>query len=353
MFEDKTFENILDGMLSNVPSDINKREGEIIYDALAPAAMELANAYINLNLILDETFADTASRFSLIKRCKERGIEPLPSTYAIGKGVFNIDVPLRWRFSLDDLNFFVTEKIEDNTYKLQCEQSGDIGNVSGTLVPIDYLDGLKTAELTEILLHGEDEEETEALRGRYFSSLNSQAFGGNVSDYKERVRAIQDVGGVKVFPVWNGGGTVKIVFTNRFSEVPESSLVEYVQNEIDPIEHQGEGKGVAPIGHIVTVEGATTESIIIETKLTYQTDWSWEDVNPAVTEAINDYFSELNQGWEELNSIVVRISQIETRLLNIEGIIDIEGTKINALEKNYIVSENSLVSIGTVGELIE
>lgn len=29
MFEDKTFENILDGMLSNVPSDINKREGEI------------------------------------------------------------------------------------------------------------------------------------------------------------------------------------------------------------------------------------------------------------------------------------------------------------------------------------
>jgi len=353
MFEEKTFENILDSMLSNVPQDIDKREGSIIYDALAPAAMELANSYINLNLILDETFADTASRFSLIKRCKERGIEPLPSTYAIGKGVFNMDVPLRWRFSLDDLNFFVTEKIEDNTYKLQCEQSGDIGNVSGTLVPIDYLEGLQTSELTEIILHGEDEEETEALRGRYFNSLNSQAFGGNVSDYKERVRAIQDVGGVKVFPVWNGGGTVKIVFTNRFSEVPESSLVEYVQNELDPIGHQGTGKGIAPIGHIVTVEGTTTESINIETKLTYQTDWSWEDVKPAVTEAINDYFSELNQDWEELNSIVVRISQIETRLLNIEGIIDIEGTKLNALEKNYIVSENSIVTLGTVGEIVE
>lgn len=353
MFEDKTFEKILDSMLSNVPQDIDKREGSIIYDALAPAAMELANSYINLNLILDETFADTASRFSLIKRCKERGIEPLPSTYAIGKGVFNMDVPLRWRFSLDDLNFFVTEKIENNIYKLQCEQSGDIGNVSGTLVPIDYLEGLQNAELTEILLHGEDEEETEALRGRYFNSLNSQAFGGNVSDYKERVRAIQDVGGVKVFPVWNGGGTVKIVFTNRFSEVPESSLVEYVQNELDPIGHQGTGKGIAPIGHIVTVEGATTESINIETKLTYQTDWSWEDVKPAVAEAINDYFSELNQDWEELNSIVVRISQIETRLLNIEGIIDIEGTKINGLEKNYIVSENSIVTLGSVGEIVE
>jgi len=143
MFEEKTFESILDSMLSNVPQDIDKREGSIIYDALAPAAMELANAYVELNLILDETFADTASRFSLIKRCKERGIEPLPATYAIGKGVFDMDVPLRWRFSLDDLNFFVTEKIEDNTYKLQCEQSGDIGNVSGELIPIDYLDGLK------------------------------------------------------------------------------------------------------------------------------------------------------------------------------------------------------------------
>jgi len=108
--------------------------------------------------------------------------------------------------------------------------------------------------------------------------------------------------------------------------VPESSLVEYVQNELDPIGHQGTGKGIAPIGHIVTVEGTTTESINIETKLTYQT---------------------------ELNSIVVRISQIETRLLNIEGIIDIEGTKINALEKNYIVSENSIVTLGTVGEIVE
>ena len=39
MFEDMTFENILSQMLENVKGDVDKREGSIIYDALAPVAM--------------------------------------------------------------------------------------------------------------------------------------------------------------------------------------------------------------------------------------------------------------------------------------------------------------------------
>ena len=48
MFEEKTYDNILDSLLSKVPADIDKREGSIIYDALAPVAAELTQAYINL-----------------------------------------------------------------------------------------------------------------------------------------------------------------------------------------------------------------------------------------------------------------------------------------------------------------
>ena len=40
-----------------------------------------------------------------------------------------------------------------------------------------------------------------------FDSMDAQSFGGNVADYKERVNAMNGVGGVKVYPVWNGGGT--------------------------------------------------------------------------------------------------------------------------------------------------
>ena len=62
MYENVTYEEILERMLSRVPNNMDKREGAIIYDALAPAAVELQLMYIELDVILKETFADTASR---------------------------------------------------------------------------------------------------------------------------------------------------------------------------------------------------------------------------------------------------------------------------------------------------
>ena len=44
------------------------------------------------------------------------------------------------------------------------------------MVPIEYIRGLQTAELTEILIPGEEEEETESLRQRYFASFDETAF---------------------------------------------------------------------------------------------------------------------------------------------------------------------------------
>ncbi len=75
-----TYEEILQRMLDRVPNNIDKREGSIIYNALAPAAVELAQMYIEAERILNEGFADTASREYLIKRAAERGITPYPAT---------------------------------------------------------------------------------------------------------------------------------------------------------------------------------------------------------------------------------------------------------------------------------
>ncbi len=66
------------------------------------------------------------------------------------------------------------------------------------MIPIDYIQGLKTAELTEILIPGEDEEDTEKLRQRYFDSFKDSAFGGNVRDYLNKTKSIPGVGSVKV-----------------------------------------------------------------------------------------------------------------------------------------------------------
>lgn len=353
MHEDVTYELILQRMLDAVPNTVDKREGSIIYNALAPAAVELQNMYIAIDSYLNESFADTQSRAYLIKRAAERGITPYPATKAVLNGEFNVDLPFGTRFSLDDLNYVVTEfnGLNGNirNYELQCETAGEIGNSKlGTLIPIDYIAGLTTAELTEISIPGEDEEDTEALRQRYFDSLESQSYGGNVADYKEKTMALAGVGGVKVYPVWNGGGTVKLVIMDSTFSVPTSTLIDSVQTAADPVVNAGQGEGFAPIGHVVTVDGVTSTTVDIATTITYQDGWSWVDVEPYANAVIDEYFEELASAWDDHNNLIVRISQIETRLLNLTGVVDIENTTINTLAQNQVLGADSIPVRGVV-----
>jgi len=349
MYESQTFDVILKRMLDRVSSSLDKREGSIIYDAIAPTANELQNAYINLDIMIDEAYADTASRYYLIKRAAERGLVPYSATKAVVKGEFNVSVPIGARFSLEDLNYIVREKLSEQVFKLECEQEGVKPNsYLGTLIPIEYIEGLTKAEITEILIPGEDEEDTEHFRQRYFDSLDSQAFGGNQRDYKEKTEAISGVGSVKVYPVWNGGGTVKLVITNSENKKPSSTLVEQVQTAIDPVQNQGKGLGLAPIGHVVTVQGVTETTVNITTKITYQDDWNWSAIEGYVNSTIDEYFAQLNADWADNENIVVRISQIESALLGVTGVLDITGTTLNGADQNLVVDADSIPKRGTV-----
>ena len=308
--------------------------------------------YIQLDTILNESFADTQTRDYLIKRCAERGVNVEPATYAIRQGEFipsTLEIAIGTRFSLNLLNYVVVEKISDGIYKLQCETAGYDGNVeSGTLIPIEYIEGLQTATLTEVLVPGEDEEDTEHLRQRYFDSLDSQAFGGNIKDYKEKTNSLDGVGGVKVYPVWNGGGTVKLVIINSDFDKPSDVLINSVQTAIDPTQNQGTGVGIAPIGHIVTVVGCGETSVDVTTKITFQEGWDWEALKPYAEQAIDDYFKELASDWASSDNIIVRISQIEIRLLNLTGVLDIADTTLNGIAHNLTIDADNIPIRGEV-----
>lgn len=344
-----TFEEILKRALSRVPNDMDKREGSPIYLALAPACFELAEAYMELESIRNMTYADTSIGEDLTRRCAERAVYRRPATYALRKGVLNTNVPLGTRFRLDETTYSVTKELESNTYELQCEQPGAIGNAYvGALLPITYIKGLMSAELTDILVPGEEVEEDESLRKRYFESLESEAYGGNVADYKNKTKAIDGVGGVKVYPVWNGGGTVKLVIVDTEYNKPNPTLIEKVQTLIDPVQNQGEGRGIAPIGHVVTVEGVKETSITIASQITLQEGYEWRDVEEGSKKAIRDYFKELCKTWEEVEGIVVRISYIETRILGVTGVLDIQNTLLNEQGQNLVLEVNHIPVLGGI-----
>lgn len=354
MYENLTYQVILQRMLDRIPASYDRREGSIIWDALAPAAVELRQMYIELDVIMQETFADTASRENLIKRAAERGITPFEASKAVVVGEFTpttLEIPIGSRFSCEDVNYVVTEKIVNGKYYLESEVAGEIGNISdGTLIMIDNINGLASAKIAEISIYGEDDEDTETFRNRYFASLQSEAFGGNRTDYKAKTKSQGGVGGVKVYggAEWNGGGTVKLVVQSSNFDVPSDNLIETLQEAIDPVEDSGKGYGVAPIGHHVAVVPVAGQVIDITINLTYDDNYNWSLVESDVLTEIDSYFNDLNKSWEDIDNIIVRISQIESRILNVKGILDVGGTTLNGRAENVQLDKDAVAIRGTI-----
>lgn len=395
MYEDVTYEVILERMLDRVSNDLDKREGSVIWDTHSSTAIELQILYIELETIIQNGYGDTAAREFLIRRCAERGITPFPATKAILKGEFtpaNIDVTGK-RFNINDLNYTVIEKIADGEYQVQCETVGVIGNqYLGQMIPIDYIAGLETAELIEVLIPGEDAEETEDLRTRYFNSFNEKAFGGNREDYLEKANAIPGVGSTKVTAVWNGdirpadmiptakvrnwyeaiigtldeevalwlssvfmaaaekkltvGGTVLLTVLNSSFDAASATLIQTVKDTFDPDENAGEGYGLAPIGHLVNVQTVKEQKITVKTNITFDVGYGWANLQNTINETIEAYLLELRKDWANNENLIVRISQIETRLLTIKGIVDIDSTKINGAADNFTLGKYEIPVFG-------
>jgi len=355
VYEHMTFDKIMQRMLDRIPNDVDKREGSIIYNALSPAAVELSQLYKEIDINWEQSYADKATGIPLERRTAEQGVNKKEASSAKRKGLFYgrdgqlVDIPLDARFSLEDLNYRAVERISVGQYVLECETLGIVGNSQfGDLIPIDYIDGLTRAVLADVLVPGEDRESDESLRKKYFDSLNEKPFGGNIADYKKKLNDIPGVGGAKVIPTWKGGGTVKGVLIGSDFNPPASELVNDVQTAIDPVENSGLGIGLAPIGHRVTITGASDVTVNVETTLTLDTNTTPEQIQPEIEEAIGDYLLALRKTWKDEEQLIVRLSQIEARFLTVPGVLDVSGTKINGVESNLVVGKEQVPVQGGV-----
>ena len=338
-----TYEELLQRCLDRIPSTLDKRQGSVIYNALAPCCAELEQLWIKLASTYELVFVDTAIGEALDALVKQNGMTRKEATYALRKGEFNMVVPVGSRFSDGTLSYIVTENIAGtNNSRLECETAGSVGNTYyGSLIPISYVDGLTSAELTDIIDSGEDIETDDALRERYLEWVTAPEFGGNISDYQVKVKALTGVGGCKVIPVWDGGGTVKLIITNSTYGVPSQSLIDYVQQEVDPTGDQT-GLGIAPIGHVVTVVGAEQASLSVACTLVLETGKTISDVQNAIDEVVNNYFNYLASTWDSNDNLIIRISQIETRILGVSGVLDINSLTVNNTSNNIQLASTEI-----------
>lgn len=369
-----TFKYLMESALDNVPDSLDKREGSIIYDALAPACYELAEYYMELKKILENTFASTAGNEYLDLRAAEQGLERYAASYAVKRGDFLTSsenpavIPIGSRFSVIsdtlNINYIVTEAYRDEfgavvpgAYRITCEDLGTQGNsYTGPLIPITYIQSLKTAALSDLLVPARDAETDDELRARYFLTVNDKPFGGNIAQYDEELKGIDGVGEVQIYPVWDGGGSVKLSVIDAEYNIITNDFITTLQNMIDPTP-QGTGLGFAPIGHMVTITTPTEKTIDITATIVLESGYTLGQVTPLIEEAIENYLLGLREIWgvsDDLNNyaLAVYIARINAAVLGVAGIANITGTTINGLASDLILTQDAttqeLPVLGTV-----
>lgn len=361
-----TYDYFINEALSKVPEDIDKREGSIIFDALAPACYQLSSYILQLKKVVLESFVQTASGRYLELKAEEFGLIRIEATKALARGRFtkNDGSPMGLskgiRFSTigDDPVYFYIDEATDiqGEYFLIAETPGTVGNrYTGSLLPVDHLNGLGSATLIEVTIPARDVETDDELRQRILAVNSDIAFGGNVADYIRFTTAIDGVGACQIYPVWAGGGTVLVVIVDNAYDSASETLIDKVQEAIDP-KHE-EGRGIAPIGHTVTVKAPDKLMVDVSFKLTPLHGFTVEQLQGTLFEAIENYFLGLRKKWGVIQEdytyqLWVFRSQLISVLMNVPGVANVQDLTLNGEGKDLFVQcDNAKQELPYLGEV--
>ena len=318
----------------------DKGEGSWFYDATKPVAIELEHSYKELYRIDNNISLDTATGTELTELCYQNGTTRKTSTKAIRKGIFNVEIPIGARFGADDTTYVVLEKIIDYEYKLECEQPGRVGNFhQGTITAFEHIDNLESAELTDVIVVGVEEETDDQLRTRHKRRLNEGEQNGNKSQYRIWAEEFEGIGAVKVFPLWNGGNTVKVAITDRLYQVADSTLINSFQKYLDP-NSEGLGNGVAPIGSKVTVTGGMQKDINIAGNIELVEGYSEPD---GVAASILEYLASVTYA-----SKIVSYMRIGSAILDTPSVAGLSDLRVNGTMEDVIVEGEEIPTLNSV-----
>ena len=151
-----SYEELMEKKLDRIDDRRDKRQGSLIYDALAPNAAETAQFYADLDLLADRTFADTAVGEDLTRRAAERGMLRKGAVKATFYGRFlDADgavypVENGTRFALEEYKYIVLGSEADGRYILE-ERDVTLewkGSANQRVIDVK-----KTLQLGQIVLH--------------------------------------------------------------------------------------------------------------------------------------------------------------------------------------------------------
>ncbi|GIP55239.1 baseplate J/gp47 family protein [Paenibacillus vini] len=347
MYEYQTKVAILDRMLGASPADIDKRQGSVTYDLLSPAAIELTQAYAELDNVLAFGFADTTYGAYLDMRAKEYGLTRKPAVKATGSLTFTgpdgTPIPRGTLASTggDTPVYFVTTAdatISGGSVTVAAEAQGGgvAGNVGAGAITtmIGDLVGIVAVSNAAHFEGGVDTESDASLKARYFERAFRPATSGNANQYRQWALEVPGVSDARVYPIWDGPGTVKVVLIDADKTAPDPSIVAAVDAHIRPI---------APVGADVTVAGAAEVPVNVAAKVTLAAGTQLPDVQAQVASGVRDYLRTL-----AFADPLIRVTRVANVILDVPGVIDYADIRLNGGTANIAVGDGQVAVLGDV-----
>jgi uncharacterized phage protein gp47/JayE len=217
--------------------------------------------------------------------------------------------------------------------------AGSAGNVAAfAITSLDTPNaGIDVVYNPEPATGGTEPELDDELRERILLEYGGQG-AGNISDYKRWALAFPGVGRVFVNPVWDGPSTVQVVVMGSDGDPVASTVVDGLQQQLDPI--PGQGAGLAPIGAIVTVQTPTVLPIAVIAPIAFAPGYSLDGGSGTtarraeIEAALKTYINGLEVGED------VVYEHVKAQFFTVEGIYNISSVQVNGDTKDVAVTSN-------------
>ncbi|QHI73776.1 baseplate J/gp47 family protein [Aminipila terrae] len=352
----KNQDNIYTDLLSNIPDDYEKSTGTLTADLAKSNAIEMAKVYEVVGQLIKLVDVDNLAGEELTKYVLQRkGISRKTATYAQVvlniTGTGNVAVgDLFATASNTQFKSLESKAITGNgTIRAQAVVAGATGNVGANTIismPIT-ITGITAVNNPAASYDGYDEETDNSLKSRYYEALQKPATSGNIYHYLEWAKSINGCGNAKVIPLWNGANTVKIVIINSDMQVASQTIIDAVQNYIDPKGTNnstwGTGKGEAPIGAYCTVVSAAGVNINISVDATLSSGYTLETVTTNIKNNITAYLKSI-----AFEQDYVSYAKIGSIILDTEGVKDYTTLTVNGGMTSINVGNEEVAVMGSV-----
>lgn len=349
MYENQIVSLIRERMLQRMDPNLDKREGSMTYDFITPPSIELEQAYIELENVLNFGFADTTYGKWLVYRASEVGLTKKVAVKSTGQliltGPTSTFFPKGTQITTDSVAPIIVETLYDVTITTTTVTvdaialvAGTSGNVSANtlnaFVDFDTQGGLVTVTNTTSFEDGFAEETDEEFLFRYKIRVQNTLATGNETHYRLLATEVPGVVDARIYSRWNGNGTVKVVCLSTSKKAPSDVVLQAVRDNID---------ANMLLGSEITVAGVEEVTIDVSVALTLVVGATVDQAKEELIPLLESYFASL-----AFNDLVVRYSRIGDRILEAIPVVDYQSLTINLLTSNVTVQDHQVPVLGSL-----